>query len=144
LSSGNCKYGVKRYHPAMARILVLLLIALLPLRGWTAQRMVYGTQAPQTVAVAMPMVMLQEASVESVDIDMAMSPDCAAMHGAPSPDAHGAGHEGCHFCQLCMPLAGLDNAPAIALGVLPHARPQVVSRSFVSAETAHDVKPPIL
>jgi hypothetical protein len=125
----------------MARILVLLLIALLPLRGWTAQRMVYGTQAPQTVQVAVQMVMPLEGGVDS---DMAMSPDCAAMHGALSPDAHGAGHEGCHFCQLCMPLAGLDNAPAIALGVLPHARPQVVSRSFVSADTAHDVKPPIL
>jgi hypothetical protein len=127
----------------MARFLVLLLIALLPLRGWTAQRMVYGTQAPQTVAVAMPMVMLQEDSVESDASVMAMSPDCAAMHGAPSPDTLGAGHEGCHFCQLCMPLAGLDNAPTIALGDLPHVRPQVGNRSFVSADTAHDVKPPI-
>lgn len=126
----------------MARFLVLLLIALLPLRGWTAERMVYTMSAPGVVHT--------QDSVQSDDV--AMPSDCAGMHGdagdhtaASGHDAHASssGHEGCNFCQLCMPLAALDAVQAVAVHHVPHARPLSIHRTFDSAESARSVKPPI-
>ena len=118
----------------MSRLLILFLIALLPLRGWTAQRMVLDMDAP--------------AAVVSMAQQAGMSEDCA-LHmqmAAPSHGSHDQGatqHTGCQSCDICMPLAALDEAPVMALKPIPHAVPVRQPGTFESAEPARYAKPPI-
>ena len=119
----------------MARIFILFLIVLLPLRGWTAERMVF---AMDTTPV----------TVLSQGVNAAMSEDCA-LHmgmGAAHHEAaagHGADHKGCESCQLCMPLVALEAAAVLAVATLPESVPVPRIGNFVSADPARDVKPPI-
>jgi hypothetical protein len=137
LLSVNCIANSRRYHSGVARIFILFLIALLPLRGWTAERMVF---AMDTVPVAV--------SLQAVDV--AMSEDCALHMGMDAGTAHhesaaghGADHKGCESCQLCMPLVALDAAAVLAVATMPEAVPVPRIGNFVSADPARDVKPPI-
>jgi hypothetical protein len=125
----------RRYHAAVARLFILFLIALLPLRGWTAERMVFAMDAAPVVAM-------------SQDVDAAMPKDCAlhmhvdsARHGSAA--GHGADHKGCESCQLCMPLVALDAAEVLAAASLPAAVPSPCNSRFVSADAAPGIKPPI-
>ena len=119
----------------MARLFILFLIALLPLRGWTAERMVFQMDHGTTVATM------------SNDSDAAMSEDCAlhmqmaAQHGTGHDNT--TGHNGCQACQLCMPLAALDNAAIVPFAPFPHVVPVPRTRHFASADTARQAKPPI-
>ena len=122
----------------MARFFILLLVVLLPLRGWTAERMVLQMQAGS------PAVAQAEA------LDHAMPPDCALhMHMAQAaspqgtPHAAGADHKSCQSCQLCMPLATLQADAPLALAAMPQALPRAHSSRFASADAALGVKPPI-
>ena len=124
----------RRYHGAVARFFILFLIALLPLRGWTAERMVFAMDAAP-VAV-------------SQGVDAAMHEECAlhlemasAHHDAET--AHHSDHKGCESCQLCMPLVGLDADLVLAVAAAPKAVPLTRTSHFVSADPARDVKPPI-
>ena len=118
----------------MARLFILFLIVLLPLRGWTAERMAMEGGAPLAV---------------SQSVDTGMSEECALhMHTAQSGHDHGGQaqapvHKGCQSCQLCMPLAGLHSPVVLALAAIPQTLPLMRSSRFVSADPAHDVKPPI-
>jgi hypothetical protein len=133
----NCVANSRRYHADVARLFILFLIALLPLRGWTAERMVF---AMDTSPVA----------VWSQGGDVTMSEDCALHMGMDTGTAHhesaaghGANHKGCESCQLCMPLVALDAAVVLAVATLPEAAPAPHIGNFVSADPARDVKPPI-
>lgn len=114
----------------MARLFILFLIVLLPLRGWTAERMAFQMQLGTPVAVsvsAMPCAMhLQTVSEHH---------DAAAAH---APD-----HKGCQSCQLCMPLASLAAPVLLALVSNPQVQPATGSSRFASADAALGVKPPI-
>ncbi len=119
--------------------MILFLIVLLPLRGWTAERMVFAMDATPV-------------AVLSQGVDAAMSEDCAlhmdmgmSMGTAHHESAagHGTDHKGCESCQLCMPLVALDTAVVLALATLPELVPVPRIGNFVSADPARDVKPPI-
>lgn len=118
----------------MARFFILFLIALLPLRGWTAERMVFAMDA---APVAL-----------SLSVDAGMSEECAlhmemaSAHQASEP-AHHSDHKGCESCQLCMPLVALAADLVVAVAANPEAVPVTRNRHFVSADPARDVKPPI-
>jgi hypothetical protein len=120
----------------VARIFIIFLIALLPLRGWSFDRM------------ALQMERGDYAAGIALDSDAGMSPDCAMLMQMDSK-AHavdsekGSLHQGCQFCELCMPLAALD-AP-VPLGCTPTIQPvpELRTSMFVSADTARYVKPPI-
>jgi len=121
----------------MARLFILFLIVLLPLRGWTAERMVFAMDTSPAV-------------VSSHGGDAAMSEDCALHMGMDSSAAHleptaghGTDHKGCESCQLCMPLVALDAATVLAAATMPEAVPVPRIGKFVSADPARDVKPPI-
>jgi len=126
----------RRYHGCMARLFILFLIVLLPLRGWTAERMVFAMDIGVPLAV-------------SQSVDTGMSEECAlhmqtAQSGHhPSGEAYAPVHKGCQSCQLCMPLAGLHSPVVLALAAIPQTLPLTRSSRFVSADPAHDVKPPI-
>ena len=110
----------------MARVIVLLLIALLPLRGWTVERM--GIQIATAAQVS------------------AMPADCA-MHmqdGGKSASAEkGVNHQGCSTCQLCMPLAVWDAPEQFCVVTLPSIVPELQHRALVSIDPTQAVKPPL-
>jgi hypothetical protein len=125
----------------MSRLFILFLIALLPLRGWTLQGMVFQMGEPAAL-------------VQSFELESAMGEDCAlhmqqATAAVQDHAAHGADvsdkpvHKGCQNCQLCMALAMLDAAESLALAPQPQALPSLGSSPFASADSARDVKPPI-
>jgi hypothetical protein len=130
---------------SMSRLLILFLIALLPLRGWTAQRMglqmaglshsVQGaSQAPGRSAECalhrqMDMQAGLQLKVQSGPLDLAPTQQ-------PEPTS-------CQSCQLCMPLAASDALLLQALRLAPQPLPRSCSSAFVSAEAARYAKPPI-
>ena len=123
----------------MARLFILFLIALLPLRGWTAERMVFQMERGTPVGV------LSQATDDAMSEDCALHMQMAQMASghAATDAAHGSDHKGCQSCQLCMPLAGLHSAAPLAVAAIPQVLPLTRSSRFVSADAARDVKPPI-
>ena len=118
----------------MARLFILFLIALLPLRGWTVERMVF--QMGQGTPVA----------AQAAAVGAAMPADCALHMRAASSDpasSHGAQHKGCESCQLCMPLVALASPVSLALAPAPQTLVVTHGGAFASADAARAVKPPI-
>ena len=123
----------------MRHILLILMIALLPLRGWASESMAVSMAVQQLVVAqkqvagkaGMPadcpfLVEVSEKSTTDTNGD-AISPLC----------------KGCTTCQLCMALVtGYPSVFGIAAH-LPHATQLVTSVSFTSAVRAPGFKPPI-
>lgn len=118
---------------AMSRLFILLLIALLPLRGWTVQRM----------DVHMGVLSVSQ-HTQAVQADM---PKDCALHmqaDAQTPaDGHGPEHSGCQNCQLCMPLVALDSPASMATSAQSHLLPPALGGAFISADAVRYAKPPI-
>jgi hypothetical protein len=130
---------------SMSRLFILLLIALLPLRGWTAQGMAMQMGAMDRGAMDRGGVAV---AAQMPGADEGMAPDCPLyMQMASTPaatDASGTpAHKGCQSCQLCMPLVAMDAPTSVALGAHPQALPVSRWQSFASADRARHVKPPI-
>lgn len=112
----------------MTRFLVILLVMLLPLRGWSVERM--------EVQMAHSQVVAQSSDSYPLTADMPM--DCPMM------DESAKGFTGCQSCQLCMALTGL-NEWAVQLPMQPACSPSVPLRvAFVSADPKRLPKTPIL
>lgn len=120
----------------MIRLVLILLIALLPLRGWNAERMAVYMAAGETTAVTM------------VAGDQAMPADCPMMmefgsseKGSDQGDSKS--HRACQSCQLCMALATFGTE---VIKTRSHKPPNAaVPRAdrFASADQVRVVKPPI-
>ena len=113
----------------MARLLLILLVMLIPLRGWSAERMATQMTSSQVSVTAMP-----------ADCPMLAQPASDAEK-SPAPSKS---HVGCQTCQLCMSLAAQSFLPTNLLAYERHAPPLSASASFLSADLARQVKPPIL
>jgi hypothetical protein len=119
----------------MRVLLLALMIALLPVRGWVGHAMAVDMAAQQAQAASM----LPASSDTS-----AMSPDCP-MH------AHGGGGEtpaeahcsSCNTCQLCLALASFVWPSLASAPPVPHAEPLGGGDQFSSAEGLASLKPPI-
>ncbi|MBC7918966.1 MAG: hypothetical protein H7Y28_14270 [Rhodoferax sp.] len=120
----------------MSRIFLILLIALLPLREWSAGRMAVYMAASETTAIAM--------AAE----DQAMPADCPMTVKADSSE-DGAGHgnskgeRSCQSCQLCMSLAALETQPIKSLSYKPLTAAIPRADRFASADLVRAAKPPI-
>lgn len=123
----------------MSRLFILFLIALLPLRGWSVERM--GLQMDGVAH-----------SAQAQGADAAMSVECA-MHmqaaitreaaPAESTTDHPADHKACQSCQLCMPLAALEATAAMVMASPAQPLPVSGTSRFASADAARCAKPPI-
>ena len=118
----------------MRRWLVLLMVLLLPLRGWAGDfmsvQMATMNAAPEAVA--------------------AMPADCPMHTGAHAPDAGestsahtGGGLQNCSSCELCIPLAELASGGLESVNFAVHGQPLMPSVNFASTSLAPVVKPPI-
>ena len=122
------------YDSCMRRFFIILLIVLLPLRSWSAERMVIHMAASELASHVMAMGAAHE--------------DCSMMMKAASSEKgvhHGDGKSdgACQTCQLCMSVG----VTAVLFIKALSAEPLVVAiprtDSFSSAELARAVKPPI-
>ena len=124
----------------MSRLFILFLIALLPLRGWTAQQMVFqmGQGAPVAAASA------DHAMHGTMPADCALHMQLASGdHASSHASSHGADHKGCESCQLCMPLVALASPVLLTLAPAPQALTVTHGGAFASADTARAARPPI-
>ena len=127
----------------MARLIVILLIALLPLRGWSATGMAVQMALAETTAAASSMDDGQGAmSADCPMMQMAASTSGDATH-SPDKPMDGKTHHGCQTCQLCMTLAVLDSLSTKIPELTPFEPALALSYRFSSAELFEDSKPPI-
>lgn len=124
----------KSYDVLVKHFLVLFLIVLLPLRGWSADDMA-----------------IQMASMEvGIGIaTMSMPVDCPMM-GMSIRQVHGdkvsalADQKHCQSCQLCMSLSVLGISPVFNAFSPPRSAPSWAHLSFTSADILRVSKPPIV
>ena len=110
----------------MRRALLILLMTLLPLRGWAVDLMGV-VMAGQANAVA----------------QLSMPADCPMWTAPAVSDQKSTPHKACPSCQLCMAL-GLGHSTVLILEApLPQAALPMAGIHFSSAERAPDFKPPI-
>jgi membrane protease subunit (stomatin/prohibitin family) len=125
----------RRYHRPMRRLLILVMIALLPLRGWAGDLM--GIQMATSGSGSM--------------VTQAMPPGCPmhaqASQAHPEPDKGGPQTQGdmknCASCGLCIPLAELAFTRPDIVSLAKHVQPLIGDVDFVSASLAPTVTPPI-
>lgn len=126
----------------MSRFFIILLIALLPLRGWSVERMAVHMAASASAAQAMPSdcpMMIQTGASAS---------DAGAKHLGDSSDKGDYGKSpgnslSCQSCQLCMSLATPDTPAIQPLAGGPRATTAARAERFASADLPRATKPPI-
>jgi hypothetical protein len=145
----------------MRHWLLILLIALLPLRGWAADAMAVE-MASQTLL--QPLNATNTVAKNSMDTGAKSqfhASSAAASHAdcfehaqsptqpgtPPSADAHDQPAEGhcssCVACQVCHSVALAALPGVLALNTLPHGAPRITGAAFTSASAAPGFKPPI-
>jgi hypothetical protein len=125
--------------PSMRHILLVLMIALLPVRGWVGDVM-----AAQMISDRLQPAAVAPAATETAHAECPGHAAMAAQAGAPQPEA--ASHESCASCvtcQVCASVALLQPTAAQQPAALPLERPATGGAQFASAEPAPGFKPPI-
>jgi hypothetical protein len=121
----------------MRTIVLILLVALLPLRMWAAESMAMR-MAQAEMASTGHGGMAASAMPEDCPMMAKAAMDRPASQGEPaSPD-----HAGCLTCQLCAALA-MDSMVAPLRHAIPMALPDRVGHRFASADPLRELKPPI-
>lgn len=123
----------------MFHLVLVLLIALLPLRGWAADSMATRMAAPGSPT------MDWTAAHHAVAADPSAESAPCAGHDAPAVSEAG-GHADCDTCAACLTCHAPALAPAVgaAAGSEPaHVRPPAQPAAFVSAAPHRGLKPPI-
>lgn len=122
----------------MGRLLVILLAMLLPLRGWSAERV--AIQMSQTQAIVE--IVGEHVFMASMPADCPMlAQPVSGTEKSPRPSKD---YAGCQTCQLCMPLASLSLPQTHFMAYERQIHPVPASASFISSDLARQVKPPIL
>jgi len=140
--------SVPRIIPAMRHWLLIFMIALLPLRGWTAGTMAGQMPVAHAAAAAISMEVSAEMTMD-MPVDMTDCPGHVEA-GAESADSTGPGDShasgNCHTCascQICHTVAATVSAALPAFTFPHHALPSSGSARFASAQPAQGLKPPI-
>ena len=107
---------------------ILLLIVLLPLRGWAVERM-----ANDMAAGAMP------ADCPMLQMVQVAPADTSSSDGKETSPADRT----CQSCQLCMSLVAQEMPTLQADQPAPHARAVHSAYGFTSADLPRSIKPPI-
>jgi uncharacterized protein involved in copper resistance len=126
----------------MRRWLVLLMLVLLPLRGWVGEALA-GEMIQQQLQQAAPAALH---AMDHPNMAHAMDHDCAghddhagpAQHGQPA--AQGCGT--CASCQVCSAFALAVPVTTVQCADFGHAPPLFDAPRFASAERQAAFKPP--
>ena len=130
----------------MRLLLLILMMALLPLRGLAGDVMAIGMAAHlpsdrAEVVMAMPVTGLEVAAASHADC---MGRADATPEQGPLPATGSSGHcTTCPSCQVCFS-AALPVLPAVwSTAPLPSSVPKIGDSTFFSAVSAPSLKPPI-
>lgn len=118
----------------MRALVLILMIALLPMRMWAAEGMAVRMASDQAIAAA------GVSARESMPQDCPMMAKAKDQSGSRDDAAHTASHcMACHLCaaSACLPEVAVDQAPP------PTGPPVASGLSYVNADLARDLRPPI-
>ena len=145
-------FSILSYPWAMRHLLVALMIALLPVRGWMGNAMAIDmamqqvSMAQSSTEGAMPVSGSSAASMTTA----AMPEDCpmgAQNQDGKSVEGEQAGETAascnCNSCELCLALATYTFPTMATATFTPHAEPPSHRTRFSSAERVFSLKPPI-
>ncbi|MES2482015.1 MAG: hypothetical protein V4609_08470 [Pseudomonadota bacterium] len=135
----------------MRTLLLALMIALLPIRGWLGDAMAFEMvrhSLPAAEAVVSATSGIAESHCHEATMEADTGHGMAAMHdnGGDAQQPHGTDHANCGTCVAC------QVCHTVALGGMPlvdtpHAAPQAPPAAraarFASAEPVLGLKPPI-
>ena len=135
----------------MRVFLLVVMIALLPLRGWAGQLMAVEMAHQQIAKVLVPAVQNAGDSIKLASLPSAAVPDECPMHAG----GNSAGTElnipagqithcsACDTCELCLALASVTAAQFSALPFLPSTARITAQAGHLSADLVNRLKPPI-
>jgi hypothetical protein len=133
----------------MRRWLLILVVLLLPLRGWMGHAMAgqVPAHAPVGVHSHAPAVEHGARAAQGHDCgDHAHASAVAPQQAQPAADTASPQAEAdCPTCALCQACSSVALSPASACPaamVFSHPRPHTAHAAFASAEPAHFFKPP--
>lgn len=115
------------YDALMNRLFIMLLIALLPLRGWAGDLM----------SVQMATSSLSPVAASAMPVDCPMLAKADPSSEAPS------GTNGCTSCDLCVPMAEAVGSIIEVVAVAADTSPPVGDVDFMSATSTPNLRPPI-
>lgn len=133
----------------MRTLLLALMIALLPIRGWLGDAMAIEMVRQSLPAAAASVTAASSSDIVDAHCHEAMGAGDSmdmADHATTHDGGHGADHQGCGTCTAC------QACHTVALGGMPrvdivHGAPQAPpvahAARFASAEPAPGLKPPI-
>ena len=144
----------------MRRLFLVLIIALLPLRGWVGDVMAMEMAAQSMNAIELVATYAHSTGArgqfdsQNADSTHSECPGHAATASGQANAVSDASPEGasdsasghcntCGVCQICHAVALADTAALSAPDFIPHALPALGSTRFASASTALSQKPPI-
>ena len=130
----------------MRRVFLILVIALLPVRGWAADMMgvVMAAQAlSASKHIAANASDAKPATSSGAETPFSMSADCPMWASQTADGDPSVPHTGCTTCQLCMALFIGHTFELITAAPLRQAAQGIACMSFTSAERAPGFKPPI-
>ena len=124
----------------MRRFIFILMIALLPLRGWIGEAMATEMAAMNTIATQA----VNRLVIANLAIENSMT-DCD-MHNGKKPDmaSHTNTKLSCNHCQACHATGLLGTVQTISSDIVHYAQPLAKTSQFASANIAQSQKPPIL
>jgi hypothetical protein len=127
----------------MRRLIFILMIALLPLQGWTGvamttQMALANLVSHQTVA---GQASINDASVQ--EMSAGMPADCALRMGISSDKAHEASGKTCTDCQACHLIALADPVQIDSTETFSVPFERSAPPYFASADVQRSQKPPI-
>ncbi|RZI86746.1 MAG: hypothetical protein EOP38_00145 [Rubrivivax sp.] len=118
----------------MRRLLILMMIVLLPLRGWAGDLM----------SVHMVTGGLSSKAAAAMPPGCPMHAQTGQSHTAQDADGQDHGEmKNCASCDLCIPMAELAQARFDGTTFAKHVQPQTSGPDLVSASLTPTVKPPI-
>lgn len=126
---------------SVRHIVLALMIALLPLRGWVGDAMAGQMLQQQFSAINSEVVNIDSTKASgSIDAPVALhGQDCEGHMG----DMAASDCVTCPSCQVCHGFVLVMPLPATALTAPPQTAPAVRGETFASAEATQGFKPPI-
>ena len=156
MGQADVDFSILSYSYAMRHLLLALMIALLPVRGWMGNAMAIN----MAVNMTMQQALMTQSSTENAtpasggnavsQASATMPEDCpmsAQNQDGKSVEGEQAGGAeascNCNSCELCLALASLTFPTMATASFTPHAEPPSHGTRFSSAERVFSLKPPI-
>jgi hypothetical protein len=126
----------------MRHLLLVVMMILLPARGWAGNEMAVGMAASMVTSATAK----AGESMMSADCPMhfqTLVADTGNNSNPTSKSQWGSGCNSCDTCELCLALATVSHIAWPSGGASPHIAPLTTGIAFHSADSASSLKPPI-